>query len=146
MLIDVPSDLAGEQMVFHYPDSVGIPSYRPTYRGNAKQVKQAVELIRAARRPLLMVGGGVVSSHACDEVVELAETMRIPVVTTLLGKAAMPCSNPLNLGPVGMHGSKYANMAVKKGPSRKIPWMRAIGSSPGSAAASATLAQASESC
>ena len=112
VLIDVPSDLAGEQMVFHYPDSVGIPSYRPTYRGNAKQVKQAVELIRAARRPLLMVGGGVVSSHACDEVVELAETMRIPVVTTLLGKAAMPCSNPLNLGPVGMHGSKYANMAV----------------------------------
>ncbi|WP_297037363.1 thiamine pyrophosphate-dependent enzyme, partial [uncultured Enorma sp.] len=51
-------------------------------------------------------------SHACDEVVELAEKMQIPVVTTLLGKAAVPCSNPLNLGPVGMHGSKYANMAV----------------------------------
>lgn len=112
VLIDIPSDLAGAQMVFHYPDSVNIPSYRPTYRGNAKQVKQAVELIRQAKRPLLMAGGGVVSSHACDEVVELAEKMQIPVVTTLLGKAAVPCSNPLNLGPVGMHGSKYANMAV----------------------------------
>ncbi len=112
VLIDVPSDLAGAEMVFHYPDHVDIPSYRPTYKGNAKQVRQAVELIRAAERPLLMVGGGVVSSHACDEVVELSEKMQIPVVTTLLGKAAMPCSNPLNLGPVGMHGSKYANMAV----------------------------------
>ena len=112
VLIDIPSDLAGAQMVFHYPDSVNIPSYRPTYRGNAKQVKQAVELIRQAKRPLLMAGGGVVSSHACDEVVELAEKMQILVVTTLLGKAAVPCSNPLNLGPVGMHGSKYANMAV----------------------------------
>lgn len=112
VLIDIPSDLAGAQMVFRYPDHIDIPSYRPNYRGNAKQVKQAVEYIRAATRPLLMVGGGVVSSHACDEVVELAEKMQIPVVTTLLGKAAMPCSNLLNLGPVGMHGSKYANMAV----------------------------------
>lgn len=112
VLIDIPSDLAGAQMVFRYPDHIDIPSYRPNYRGNAKQVKQAVEYIRAATRPLLMVGGGVVSSHACDEVIELAEKMQIPVVTTLLGKAAMPCSNPLNLGPVGMHGSKYANMAV----------------------------------
>ena len=112
VLIDIPSDLASALVEFHYPDKIDIPSYRPTYRGNAKQVKQAVELIGKAKRPLLMVGGGVVSSHACDEVVELAETMQIPVVTTLLGKAAMPCSNPLNLGPVGMHGSKYANMAV----------------------------------
>ena len=112
VLIDIPSDLAGEQMVFHYPDKIDIPSYRPTYKGNAKQVRQAVELIRQATRPLLMVGGGCVSSHACDEVVELAESMQIPVVTTLIGKAAIPCSNPLNLGPVGMHGSKYANMAV----------------------------------
>ena len=112
VLIDIPSDLAGTDMVFHYPDSCDLPSYRPNYKGNARQVRQAVELICASERPLIMAGGGVVSSHACDEVVELAEKMRIPVVTTLLGKAAVPCSNPLNLGPVGMHGSKYANMAV----------------------------------
>ena len=87
-------------MVFHYPDTVSIPSYRPTYRGNAKQVKQAAQLISEATRPLIMAGGGVVAAHACPELVELAERMQIPVVTTLMGKAAIPCSNPLNLGPL----------------------------------------------
>ena len=112
VLIDIPSDISGSEMVFHYPDSVSLPSYKPTYRGNAKQVKQAAELIAKAERPLLYAGGGIVTSHACAELTELAERMQIPVVTTLMGKGAMRCSNPLNLGPVGMHGSKYANMAV----------------------------------
>ncbi len=112
VLIDIPSDLSGSEMVFHYPDSVNLPSYRPTYRGNAKQVKQAASLIQEARRPLLYAGGGIVASHACAELGELAERMSIPVVTSLMGKGAMRCSNPLNLGPVGMHGSKYANRAV----------------------------------
>lgn len=112
VLIDIPSDLSGSQMVFHYPDSVNIPSYKPTYKGNAKQVRQAASLIEQAKRPLIYAGGGIVSSHACAELTQLAEHMRIPVVTSLMGKGAMRCSNPLNLGPVGMHGSKYANMAV----------------------------------
>lgn len=112
VLIDIPSDLSGSQMVFHYPDSTSIPSYKPTYKGNAKQVRQAVNLIESAKRPLIYAGGGIVSSHACAELTQLAEHMRIPVVTSLMGKGAMRCSNPLNLGPVGMHGSKYANMAV----------------------------------
>ncbi|WP_455137805.1 biosynthetic-type acetolactate synthase large subunit [Thermophilibacter sp.] len=112
VLIDIPSDLSGSEMVFHYPDTVSIASYRPTYKGNAKQVKEAAHLIAEAKRPLIMAGGGIVSSHACPELTELAERMNIPVVTTLMGKGAMRCSNPLNLGPVGMHGSKYANMAV----------------------------------
>ena len=112
VLIDIPSDLSGAEMVFHYPDSVNLPSYKPTYRGNARQVKQAAELIQKTERPLIYAGGGIVTSHACAELTELAERMQIPVVTTLMGKGAMRCSNPLNLGPVGMHGSKYANMAV----------------------------------
>lgn len=112
VLIDIPSDLSGSQMVFHYPDSISIPSYKPTYKGNAKQVRQAANLIESAKRPLIYAGGGIVSSHACAELTQLAEHMRIPVVTSLMGKGAMRCSNPLNLGPVGMHGSKYANMAV----------------------------------
>lgn len=112
VLIDIPSDLSGSQMVFHYPDSISIPSYKPTYKGNAKQVRQAANLIESAKRPLIYAGGGIVSSHAFAELTQLAEHMRIPVVTSLMGKGAMRCSNPLNLGPVGMHGSKYANMAV----------------------------------
>ena len=112
VLIDIPSDLQGAEMVFRYPDSVNIPSYRPTYKGNAKQIKQATALIETSKRPLLYAGGGIVSSHACQELKALAEAMQIPVVTTLLGKGCFPSSHPLSLGPVGMHGSKYANMAM----------------------------------
>ena len=112
VLIDIPSDLQGAEMVFHYPDGVNIPSYRPTYKGNAKQIKQATALIETSKRPLLYAGGGIVSSHACQELKALAEAMQIPVVTTLLGKGCFPSSHPLSLGPVGMHGSKYANMAM----------------------------------
>ena len=112
VLIDIPSDLSSAEMVFHYPDKISLPSYRPTYKGNAKQVRQAVTCIQESKRPLIYAGGGIVTSHACSELTELAERMQIPVVTSLMGKGAMRCSNPLNIGPVGMHGSKYANMAV----------------------------------
>ena len=112
VLIDIPSDLSSAEMVFHYPDKISLPSYRPTYKGNAKQVRQAVTCIQESKRPLIYAGGGIVTSHACSELTELAERIQIPVVTSLMGKGAMRCSNPLNLGPVGMHGSKYANMAV----------------------------------
>ena len=112
VLIDIPSDLQGAQMVFHYPDKIAISSYRPTYKGNAKQVRAAARLIAASHRPLIYAGGGIVASHACTELTELAERTQTPVVTSLMGKGAIPCSNPLNLGPVGMHGSKYANRAV----------------------------------
>ena len=112
VLIDIPSDLQGAEMVFHYPDRIQIPSYRPTYKGNARQIRQAAKLVAESKRPLVMAGGGIVSSHACAELVNLAERIDAPVVTTLMGKGALPCSNPHNLGPVGMHGSKYANRAV----------------------------------
>nr|WP_251212347.1 biosynthetic-type acetolactate synthase large subunit [Adlercreutzia murintestinalis] len=112
VLIDVPSDLAGAEMVFEYPDQVSIPSYKPTYRGNAKQIRAACRLLEDARRPILYVGGGVVTSEASDELIRLADLMQIPVVTTLMGKGAFPASHPLNLGAVGMHGAKYSNLAV----------------------------------
>ena len=91
---------------------MNLPSYRPTYRGNAKQIRAAVQRIARAERPVLYVGGGVISSNATDELVELANSLQLPVVTTLMGKGAFPASNPLNFGPVGMHGSKYANLAM----------------------------------
>ncbi|WP_369692649.1 biosynthetic-type acetolactate synthase large subunit [Senegalimassilia anaerobia] len=112
VLIDIPSDILSEKMVFNYPDKVNLPSYRPTYRGNAKQIRAAVQRIQRAERPVLYVGGGVISSGAADELVELANALQLPVVTTLMGKGAFPASNPLNIGPVGMHGSKYANLAM----------------------------------
>ena len=112
VLIDVPSDLASEEMVFRYPDSVSLQSYKPTYKGNAKQVKQAVNYLKRAKRPVLYVGGGVISSGASEELVELADLMQIPVVTTLMAKGGFPASHPLNYGPIGMHGSKYANQML----------------------------------
>lgn len=112
VLIDIPSDVASEQVLFEYPDEVSMPSYRPTYKGNARQVKAAVACIMQADRPVVYAGGGVVSSGATDELVALSEAMRIPVVTTLMGKGGMPASHKNNLGAVGMHGSMYANLAL----------------------------------
>ncbi len=112
VLIDIPSDILSESMTFNYPDKVNIPSYRPTYRGNAKQIRAAVARIERAERPVLYVGGGVIASGASDELVRLADALKLPVVTTLMGKGAFPASNPLNFGLVGMHGSKYANLAM----------------------------------
>lgn len=112
VLIDVPSDLAAEEMVFHYPDTIHLPSYKPTYKGNAKQIRQAVDRIKLSSKPILYIGGGIISSGATDELIKLADMMQIPVVTTLMGKGAFPASHQLNLGGVGMHGSKYANLAL----------------------------------
>ena len=112
VLIDVPSDIQSQVTVFDYPDNVNIPSYRPTYHGNAKQVRAAAELISASERPVLYVGGGALISKAGEAVVQLAHKANIPMVTTLMAKGAVPASDPLNFELVGMHGSKYANRAI----------------------------------
>lgn len=112
VLIDVPSDLMGSMMTFEYPDSVNIASYKPTYRGNIKQVRAAAKLIEEAKQPVLYVGGGIISSGASRELERIVDMMQIPAVTTLMGKGALKASHPLNLGPVGMHGAKYSNLAM----------------------------------
>ncbi len=114
VLIDVPSDVAAQTTAFSYPETVNIPSYKPTYKGNARQVKAAAKLIAEARQPMLYVGGGVVASGACELVRTLSREYAIPVVTTLMAKGTVSASEPLNLGSVGMHGSKYANLALNR--------------------------------
>ena len=112
VLIDVPSDLAGSEMEFIYPDEVNLPSYKPTYKGNAKQVRAACTLLEQSERPLLYAGGGVIASEATGELMELSERMGIPIVSTLMAKGGVPASYPLNLGAAGMHGAKYSNLAM----------------------------------
>ncbi|MCH4184389.1 MAG: biosynthetic-type acetolactate synthase large subunit [Eggerthellaceae bacterium] len=112
VLIDVPSDIAGACTSFHYPLDIDIPSYHPTYRGNRKQIRAAARMIAHAHRPLICEGGGVAMSNACDDVCQLSSLMNIPVVTTLMAKGSFPGHDPLNYGPIGMHGSKFANRAV----------------------------------
>ncbi|NLB88552.1 MAG: biosynthetic-type acetolactate synthase large subunit, partial [Syntrophomonadaceae bacterium] len=81
---------------------------------NAGQVINAVELIKKAKRPLIYAGGGVITSEASAELREFAEKRRIPVTTTLMGLGAFPGTNPLSLGMLGMHGTRYANYAVSE--------------------------------
>nr|WP_237087587.1 biosynthetic-type acetolactate synthase large subunit [Nostoc sp. PCC 7120 = FACHB-418] len=114
VLIDVPKDVAFEQ--FDYvpvePGSIKLRGYRPTVKGNPRQINAAIELIRESRRPLLYVGGGAIASGAHAEIQELAELFNIPVTTTLMGIGAFDEHHPLSLGMLGMHGTAYANFAV----------------------------------
>lgn len=112
VLIDIPSDIAAANIDFSYPDTVNLPSYKPTIRGNQKQVRQAASYISHAKRPLIIVGGGVVASGASEQVAQLSHLMQIPLVNTLMGKGCIDDADPLDLGAVGMHGSKYANDAI----------------------------------
>ncbi len=114
VLVDVTVDAQMGQCEFIYPETVNLPGYRPHTRGNLRQVAQAAEMINQAKRPVLMVGRGVIVAGAQDELVELAERAQIPVATTLLGKSAIPESHPLSLGMGGMHGEAYTNLAVQQ--------------------------------
>ena len=114
VLIDVPKDVALEE--FDYvpvePGSVKLPGYRPTVKGNPRQINAAINLICESRRPLLYVGGGAIAASAHEEIKQLAELFNIPVTTTLMGIGAFDEHHPLALGMLGMHGTAYANFAV----------------------------------
>ncbi len=114
VLIDVPKDVGLEE--FDYvpvePSSVRIPGYRPTVKGNPRQINQAINLLRDALRPLLYVGGGAIAANAYQEIKELAELFQLPVTTTLMGKGIFDENHPLSVKMLGMHGTAYANFAV----------------------------------
>ena len=116
VLIDVPKDVGVEE--FDYvpvePGMVKLPGYRPTVKGNPRQIGQALQLIRQSRRPLLYVGGGAIAAGAHLEIQQLAELFNIPVTTTLMGKGAFDEHHSLSLGMLGMHGTAYANFAVSE--------------------------------
>lgn len=114
VVIDVPGNVSKAQNVpYRFPDEVKLESYKPTYKGNSKQVKSAVRALEKAERPIIYAGGGILSSNASAELLDLAETLQIPVVVSLIGKSCMPEDNPLCLGMPGMHGSRAANAALQ---------------------------------
>lgn len=114
VLIDVPKDVGLEE--FDYlpvePESIKMPGYKPTVKGNNRQITQALNLIRDSRNPLFYVGGGAIAAGAHDELSKLAEHFQIPVTTTLMGKGIFDERHPLSVGMLGMHGTAYANFAV----------------------------------
>ncbi len=114
VLVDIPKDvgLAEYDYVPVDYDEVKLPGYRPTVKGNPRQINAAVHLIENAAKPLLYVGGGAIASNAHAQVAELAERFQIPVTTTLMGIGAFDEHHPLSVAMLGMHGTAYANFAV----------------------------------
>nr|MDO8062467.1 thiamine pyrophosphate-binding protein [Candidatus Freyrarchaeum guaymaensis] len=112
VLIDLPKDVQTGEDDIEFPEKVKLLGYRVRAEPDPLQVKRAVEALLNAERPIIMAGGGVIIANASHELRMLAETFMIPVVTTLMGKGAMPENHPLCLGMIGMHGRYEANLAV----------------------------------
>jgi acetolactate synthase-1/2/3 large subunit len=112
VLIDVPMDVQKELIDFSYPEKVDIRGYKPSVKGNTLQIKRVYAALAEAEKPLICVGGGVFACDAVKEIRQLARTMNIPVITTMMGISAFPTDDPLFFGMIGMHGIKTANRAV----------------------------------
>ncbi|MCD4799297.1 MAG: acetolactate synthase large subunit [Methanosarcinales archaeon] len=114
VLVDIPKDVTTDEIDFEYPDKVDLRGYKPVKTGHKMQIKRGAEAIIKARRPVIYIGGGIISSNASKELLELAETINAPVTTTLMAKGAFPDTHPLCVGMPGMHGTKYANFAIQE--------------------------------
>jgi acetolactate synthase I/II/III large subunit len=114
VLIDLPKDVLINEIEFIWPEHIKLPGYKPTTKGNNRQVTEAVKLILKAKQPVLYVGGGVIKAEAHEELFQLATNGRLPVVTTLMARGAFPDSHELCLGMPGMHGNYTAVTAMQK--------------------------------
>ena len=110
--VDIPKDVTAELCDFVYPTEVKLATYKPTIKGNARQIKKAIEAISTAKKPLLYLGGGVVLSNCYEDVREFAKLYNIPAVETLMARGVMGSKNELLFGMLGMHGEYSANMAM----------------------------------
>lgn len=112
VLIDIPKDVSAAVTEFKYPEKVTVRGYQPTYHGHPGQIKKAMRLLAASKKPVLYTGGGIITSNAAKELRAFAEKLGIPVTSTLMGLGAFPGNHPLFLGMLGMHGTYAANMAI----------------------------------
>jgi acetolactate synthase-1/2/3 large subunit len=111
-LIDLPKNVQTETDEMDFPDDLQVRGYKPKTEPHPIQVKKTVKLLLKAKRPIILAGGGVISSNASPELLELAELLMMPVATTLMGKGCFPENHPLSLGNVGMHGTRAANKLI----------------------------------
>jgi acetolactate synthase-1/2/3 large subunit len=114
VLIDMPKDVQLQEITWSWPETVSLPGYKPTTKGNLKQVRTAAKMIMESKRPVLYVGGGVIKANASKELFKLATDGRLPVTTTLMARGAFPDTNELALGMPGMHGAYTAVTAMQK--------------------------------
>jgi acetolactate synthase I/II/III large subunit len=114
VLVDIAKDALQSTTEFGWPVPFDLPGYRPVSRPHSKQVREAARMIVEARRPVLLVGGGVLRARASAQLAELAELTGVPVVTTLMARGAFPDSHRQHLGMPGMHGTVAAVGALQK--------------------------------
>ena len=117
VLVDITRDaqldvISYEEFEAIFNEPISIEGYDPNYIGHPKQIKKAIDLLKGAKRPLIIAGHGVLLSNATEELYKLATTCQVPVVNTLLGLGSFPGEHQLSLGMLGMHGTVYANYAV----------------------------------
>ncbi|MFN2925440.1 biosynthetic-type acetolactate synthase large subunit [Lachnospiraceae bacterium YH-ros2228] len=112
VLVDIPKDIQTAMGPSEYPAHVDIRGYKPNTSVHIGQLKKAYQLLRSARQPMLLAGGGVNISGANQELLRFVETMHLPVVTTVMGRGAIPTNDPHFIGDLGLHGKYAANMAV----------------------------------
>ncbi len=114
VVVDLPKDIQVTMGSDEYPAEVNIRSYKPNTNVHVGQLKKAVEVLKHAKKPVFLAGGGVNISRANKLMCEVAETAKVPVVTTIMGKGAIPTDHPLFLGNIGIHGSYAANTAISE--------------------------------
>jgi len=112
VVVDIPKDVSTLKAEFHYPKHVKMRSYNPVGKGHPRQIKKAMELMLAAKRPMLYTGGGVVLGNASKQLVELTKALGFPITNTLMGLGAYPATDRQFVGMLGMHGTYEANMAM----------------------------------
>ena len=112
--IDIPKDVTAELCNFDYPKELNLPTYKPTTKGNARQVKKAIEAISKSKRPLLYIGGGAILANCSEEIRAFAKDNGIPAVETLMARGVMGSQNEYLFGMLGMHGEYAANMAMSQ--------------------------------
>ncbi|MDD2211477.1 MAG: biosynthetic-type acetolactate synthase large subunit [Clostridia bacterium] len=113
VLLDIPKDVSASLAEFKECKSLDLRGYKPNLVGHKGQIKQVIQLIKEAQRPLVCAGGGVISAQAEEELLYLAEKLHIPVVNTLMGLGSIPREHPLSLGMLGAYGLAKANLAVQ---------------------------------
>ncbi len=114
VLIDIPKDIQTTQGPAEYPASVNIRGYKPIDSVHIGQLKKGYKLLKGAKRPLFLLGGGINIARANEKMQELVEKTKVPVVTTIMGKGAIPTTHPYYIGNSGMHGKYAANIAVSQ--------------------------------
>lgn len=112
VLVDIPKDIQTASGDSEYPEQVQIRGYKPNESVHIGQLKKAYRLLKSANRPLILAGGGIHIGGAADLLLKFAERTNVPVVTTVMGKGALPAGHPLYLGNSGMHGKYACNLAV----------------------------------